>query len=350
MNSSHPSQDVFQLNAIFTTDVRALFGTIGLILVITGLLGNSFVCLVVFKTKVKKNSTNILIANLAIADLIQCLNTGTIAATVISGKWLFGHIGCRISAYVMMCTVFASLYLLGLISINRFCNIKYPMNYHQLFSIKRTWIMVLLTWVAAFIASSPPLYGLEFATYEFRPTRCLCSMDFHKSSRFFVSYTVISALPVFLIIVLYLQIFKIVRRSRRKVTFDLKSSFGPRQYGWKPETSTSQVSLKIIGNERGKGQLSDLTDNNSSKTAYGNSGMLMITIMLFVIILIFFVVYTPAMVVNALEMVNPWKKPNVWVDISVTLLAFSNHAINPIVYGFMNTQYRKAFKHYFLFC
>ncbi len=342
--------DWAKLDPSFTKEVRIFFGVLCLTVVVAGVVGNSLVCLVVIRKKLMRNSTNILIANLAFVDLLQCLNLLTQFFTLAAGEWLLGHTGCQVSAFLVVCLVAVSLYLLALISVNRFLLTRYPSKHRALFTSKRTTLMIMAIWVWALISATPPLLGHEWAAYVFRPERCLCTMNFDKSIRYFVAVgTLVLLVPVTVIAVVNWKIFKVVRKSRRQIqnesqykTTEIELASG--------DMSESQVTIKVLGDKplRSSSVCDDLTRRNEKIPV--NSDMSRITFMLFIIAFIFAIVYTPTITINLIEMVDPTYPINIWVDMFFTILAFSNHAINPFVYGAMNKEYRKAFKRYILFC
>lgn len=359
MTSNRSSPDWRILGPEVTEPVRGIFGSICLVLAFTGVLGNFFVCFAVFRTNMMRNSINILIANLAFADLLQSLNILTFSVTLFSGEWHFGETGCQISGYIMMSMIFASMYILGLISLNRYNMINMGKKCKYLFTVKGTSFTVLLVWIFALIVSSFPLYGYEWAAYEFYNRRSLCSLIFHRHSAYFITYSAILLVPLSMISYYYWKIFKKLRKNRLKIHDVTQREERKVQY-WKNEMSNSQISIKIAGNENDRnafcitepGNQGASSDGVSDRTknAIGASSMTNITLMLFVIVVIFILVYMPTFILNMINVVNPSYIPNVWLDMSFIMLALANHTINPLVYGVMNKQYRKAFKHYCFIC
>ncbi len=341
------------LDPSFTTPVRAFFGAFSLLVVITGVVGNFLVCVITIHTKPIRKSTNILIGNLAFVDLLQCLNFSTTFATLATDEWMFGHIGCQVSGYLVVCLVTVSLYLLALISINRFTLTCYPTKHQSMFTTKNTTSMVIATWILAIVAAIPPLLGYEWAAFVFRQERCLCTMNFDKSFKYFlVVFVVVLLAPFTIIAVLNWKIFRAVRRSRRQIhddrnykTTDINSDTS------NGERSDSQVSINMV-DAKSPRQSTVICDEVARKYEknLANSDMMRTTFMLFVIAFIFVIVYMPTMTINLIEMINPRYPINIWVDMFFITLAFSNHAINAFVYGAMNKQYRKAFRKMLLFC
>lgn len=360
MATNQSTDDWRVLSEDLTSTARGIFGTTGLILAFTGILGNFFVCFAVFRTKMMRNSTNILIANLALADLLQSLNMIPITVTLFSGEWYFGKVGCEISGYVMMSMIFAGTYILGLISLNRYSTVNHGNNRRaELFTIKRTCVIVSIVWVFALIVSSPPLYGFSWAAYVLYRRRSVCSLLFHTHSTYFIIYSANLMLPAGMIAYFYWKIFKILKRSRRTV-HDITESNERNVRYWKGETSNSQISVKIVAGDNDKDvfsvtehQIDQQIATEANHVGYsinGNSSMASVTIMLFIIVVIFVIVYMPTFIVNIINLVKPEYIPNVWMDMSFVMLALSNHSINPLVYGLMNRQYRKVFKHYCIVC
>ena len=341
------------LDADFTTEVRGVYATLCLIVIITGVLGNVFICLVVFRSKMKPNSTNILIANLAIVDLLQCLNFFSIFITLVNGKWSLGHVGCQISGYLTISMVATSLYLLSLISINRHTLINDPDKHEKIFTIKNTVMLIACIWLLSMVVASPPLYGYEWAAYVFRNRRSLCMMDFHTSGLFYLIVSGVILMPPVLVIAWsYWKIFKTIKQRRRQIRNDMQISQRDIQRTSQKAGSNLQISLQIVAQGSDKKpssrSLGRDTDGIFSKKLdpnhpMGNKAMFRTTLMLFVIVFIFFVVYTPTLVTNVVEIINPNFKFNVWMDLFFVIIAYANHAINPIVYGVLNKQYRRAF-------
>lgn len=96
--------------------VPLFFGLIGIL----GLVGNSLVVLVVAANPGMRSTTNILIINLAIADLLFVLFCIPFTATdFVLPYWLFGNIWCKVVQYLIIVTACASVYTLVLMSLDR---------------------------------------------------------------------------------------------------------------------------------------------------------------------------------------------------------------------------------------
>lgn len=97
--------------------VPILFG----IIVVVGLLGNLLVVIVVTANQQMRSTTNLLIINLALADLLFIvLCVPFTAVDYMLPYWPFGDLWCKMVQYLIVVTVYASVYTLVLMSLDRF--------------------------------------------------------------------------------------------------------------------------------------------------------------------------------------------------------------------------------------
>lgn len=109
------------VHSIVVVVVPLFFGIIGIL----GLAGNSLVVLVVAANPGMRSTTNILIINLAVADLLFVIFCIPFTATdFVLPYWPFGNVWCKIVQYLIIVTAYASVYTLVLMSLDRLVNIK----------------------------------------------------------------------------------------------------------------------------------------------------------------------------------------------------------------------------------
>ncbi|XP_021924277.1 allatostatin-A receptor-like [Zootermopsis nevadensis] len=105
--------------------VPLLFGLI----VLVGLIGNALVVLVVAANQQMRSTTNLLIINLAVADLLFIVFCVPFTATdYVLPFWPFGDIWCKIVQYLIVVTAYASVYTLVLMSLDRFLAVVHPIT------------------------------------------------------------------------------------------------------------------------------------------------------------------------------------------------------------------------------
>ncbi|XP_019478395.1 D(2) dopamine receptor isoform X1 [Meleagris gallopavo] len=135
------------------------------LLIFVIVFGNVLVCMAVSREKALQTTTNYLIVSLAVADLlVATLVMPWVVYLEVVGEWRFSRIHCDIfvTLDVMMCT--ASILNLCAISIDRYTAVAMPMLYNTRYSSKRrVTVMIAVVWVLSFAISSPILFGLNKA-------------------------------------------------------------------------------------------------------------------------------------------------------------------------------------------
>ncbi|XP_016369730.1 C3a anaphylatoxin chemotactic receptor-like [Sinocyclocheilus rhinocerous] len=118
---------------------------------ILGVPGNAFVVYVA-GLKMKRTANTVGFLNLAIADLLCCLSTlYYVAENSLEENWPYESVFmCKILPFVMLITMFASVFTLNLISLDRFTRVITPVwaqNHRSLFiarlSCAAAWILAL---------------------------------------------------------------------------------------------------------------------------------------------------------------------------------------------------------------
>ncbi|CAB4066029.1 ASTA-R [Lepeophtheirus salmonis] len=100
------------------------------IVALVGLFGNLLVVMVVTFNKQMRNTTNLLILNLAVADILFIVFCVPFTATgyALPHDWPFGDYWCKIVQFLIYGTAFISIYTLVLMSLDRFLAVVYPIE------------------------------------------------------------------------------------------------------------------------------------------------------------------------------------------------------------------------------
>merc|ERR1712223_54083 len=111
-------QDMEMIQNVVSIVVPVFFSIVCLI----GFFGNNLVILVVTFNKQMRNTTNLLILNLAVADVlfIVCCVPFTATSYALPHNWPFGDVWCRVVQYLTYFTALVSIYTLVLMSLDRF--------------------------------------------------------------------------------------------------------------------------------------------------------------------------------------------------------------------------------------
>ncbi|KAM9183906.1 type-1 angiotensin II receptor [Mergus octosetaceus] len=130
--------------------------TVYSIIFITGVLGNSLVVIVIYCYMKLKTVASIFLLNLALADLCFLITLPLWAAyTAMEYQWPFGNCLCKLASAGISFNLYASVFLLTCLSIDRYLAIVHPVKSR----IRRTMFVARITcitiWFLAGVASLP---------------------------------------------------------------------------------------------------------------------------------------------------------------------------------------------------
>ncbi|CAD7087545.1 unnamed protein product [Hermetia illucens] len=297
------ADEIWPLERIVSMVVPVFFGLIGL----AGLLGNGLVILVVVVNQQMRSTTNLLIINLAISDILFVIFCVPFTATdYILPEWPFGNLWCKFVQYMIVVTCHCSVYTLVLMSFDRFLAVVHPVTSMSLRTERNAMLAILCAWVLILTSAIPvalshsvriySLKGLHHTACVFSSHQGVWSLVGFQVSFFLSSYVV----PLTLISFLYMGM--LVRL-------------------WKSAPGCRQSAESRRGKRR-------------------------VTRMVVVVVLAFAVCWLPIHVILVLKALDLYETShvNVLIQIVSHVLAYMNSCINPILYAFLSDNFRKAFR------
>ncbi|CAO1412877.1 unnamed protein product [Diamesa serratosioi] len=292
-----------ELERIVSVSVFILFGLIG----IAGLLGNGLVVIVVAFNPMMRSTTNILIINLALSDLLFVIFCVPFTATdYILTNWPFGNFWCKFVQYMIVATCHGSVYTLVLMSLDRFLAVVHPISSISIRTEKNAIIAIIFAWFLIFTSAIPVAitHGEVSYVHKGQPnTACLfLSEEGYSHVAFQISFFLSSyVIPLAIIILLY-----VVLLSRL----------------WKGGPGGSKGSKE---SRRGKKR---------------------VTRMVVFVVLAFAICWLPIQIVLVLKSLRLYETTTFTVSIQIIshVLAYTNSCVNPFLYAFLSENFRKAFR------
>lgn len=137
-------------------------------IILFGVSGNSLVIYAVYRFRNLHTVTNFFIANLAVADLLVnalCLPF-TLMATL-SGEWKFGQVMCYLLPYAQGLAVHVSTITLSVIALDRYRSIIHHTETKM--SKDVCVVVIIVTWMASAVLASPLAIFREYVTFDLTP-------------------------------------------------------------------------------------------------------------------------------------------------------------------------------------
>ncbi|XP_059139125.1 allatostatin-A receptor-like [Physella acuta] len=300
----------------FERMVEIIIPTIFGFICVLGLFGNSLVILVVLADKHMRNTTNILILSLAVADLLFILFCVPITATRYAlSVSPFGDIGCKVSQYAVYVCAYASVYTLVVMSLDRYLAVVHAIRSMTLRSERNTWFAIAIIWIIILCGNIPILIQFEEMHYVFgneNRSTCINIADLENErigkalfgSFFFFGYVI----PLGITMLLYGLMLKRLL------------------YGVVPG-GANQSAESIRAKKR-------------------------VTRMVVIVVVIFAICWLPIQMIlftqNFQENVE-WSAAYISIQMAANCLAYMNSCVNPILYAFLSENFRRSFRR-FLCC
>ncbi|XP_057332517.1 tachykinin-like peptides receptor 99D isoform X1 [Microplitis mediator] len=292
---------------------------VSMIVVATG--GNLIVIWIVLVHKRMRSVTNIFLVNLSIADtMVSLLNVTFNFYYMLHSHWTFGNLYCKVSQFIAVLTICASVFTLMAISIDRYKAIMNPLR--QRMSRRKTLCIAIVIWIFSVILSIPNLifYNIYTVTFQNGMVRIVCYGDWPNKDDNEFSYDEYIYNIIFMILTYFLPV--------GSMTF-----------------TYARVGFELWGSQSIGEQTHNQMESIKSKRR--------VVKMMIVIVGIFTVCWLPFhiyfIVVSTLPDVT--NEPYIQeVYLAIYWLAMSNSMYNPIIYCWMNSRFRRGFALVFRWC
>ncbi|XP_054715523.1 QRFP-like peptide receptor [Uloborus diversus] len=295
--------------------IRVSATTVCAIILTLGTAGNVLVATVVCKTKELRNSTNLFLINLSLADLLVllvCVPTVLVELYSMPEVWILGEGMCKAVPYVELTAAHGSILTILAISFERYYAICEPLKAGYTCTQVRALAIIGGVWAAAALLTAPVLLTLEYRRAEYIDGTlvpvCL-QMVREPWQRFYylgVCIALLFALPLLVLLVVYCHIGRhLVLRGAR------------------PPSSSSEESQM-----RARRQV---------------VCMLVAVVLSFFVCLMPFRIFTVWIIITSPEDVASIGMENYYSLLYFCrLLLYANSALNPILYNVISSKFRNS--------
>ncbi|XP_041120573.1 type-1 angiotensin II receptor-like [Polyodon spathula] len=168
---------------------------------VVGVLGNSMVVAVIYSYVKIKTVANVFMLNLALADLTFLITLPLWAAyTALGYNWHFGGFLCKLSTGLVTFNLYATIFLLTCLSIDRYVAIVHPVRSRPRRTLVYSRITCIIIWVFAFVLSVPTMCFRDVVLIA-NPNISVCAFLYKDANlnRFLVGMGFVKSILGFLI-------------------------------------------------------------------------------------------------------------------------------------------------------
>ncbi len=227
-------------------------------------------------------------------------------------KWPLGWVFCNIfiSFDVMLCTV--SILNLFVISLERYYAVTSPMSYVQLLTFRRVCWIIAGIWVFSFLmAFLPIMTGINTPSQKIQNLENPSACVFEANKVYVLLVAILTYFtPLFIMCVVYVRIFLIARKQVERINTLVKCT------------------IKMF----------DKTKEKDPRFASDSKA----TVTLASVVMAFAICWIPYFVIFTARPFLPGPV-DVHVDLFALWLGYVNSMLNPFLYAFHSTQFRRAF-------
>lgn len=206
----------------FSTSLGALI--LGLVFLL-GVPGNLFIVWSILARIRRRSVTTLLILNLACADGFLMALTIFFVIYLAKQTWVFGNAMCKTLFYLCNANMYASIFLITLMSVHRLVAVVFPRRLAHRITRKVVRRVIVVMWLLVMAISTPSLVFRDVRedTDERNKTRYVCAPNhtLPRHVRFQYAFETVAGfiLPYAIIITSYVLILRRLRQTkfRRKV-------------------------------------------------------------------------------------------------------------------------------------
>ncbi|XP_037610239.1 pyroglutamylated RF-amide peptide receptor [Sebastes umbrosus] len=148
---------------------KTTFVIMYMLIFVLALAGNTLVIYIVLKKRAIQTATDIFICSLAVSDLL--ITFFCVPFTLlqnISSEWFGGVLVCKTVPFVQTTAIVTGILTMTCIAIERYQGIVFPLKMRRQYSSKRAYKMLGLVWMASVIVGSPMLFVQQLEVkYDF---------------------------------------------------------------------------------------------------------------------------------------------------------------------------------------
>ncbi|XP_077466553.1 type-2 angiotensin II receptor-like [Stigmatopora argus] len=314
------------------------------VICILGIIGNTLaVCVLAHTSTSRRTVANMFMLNLCVSDLLFLLSLPLWAVYYSRGyNWPFGQVACKISGSLHNLNLYASIFFITCMSVDRYLALVHPLRSQSVRDPKRAKLICILVWILACACTAP--------TIALRDTHYIKEYDVEACAIIYPDHTWYQSLAWMKVLLGFLLPMIIISCCYCAIGCHLLAGFGdiglrkPSHFGSTFKSSGSQES----SSRTERPPTPCVNPSSSGSRPKEGRGLERVLWTVAAVVLAFFLCWFPFHCVTFIDILQSdgWLD-GCWVNWTISnltpltlCLGFSNSAINPVLYCFMGNHFR----------
>ncbi|XP_062407245.1 adenosine receptor A1-like [Sardina pilchardus] len=281
-----------------------------LVIAVLSTAGNLLVCVAVGINRRLRTVTNYFLVSLAVADV--CVGAVAIPCAILTDRGVPQHqlYLCLLMLSVLIMFTQSSIFSLLAVAIERYVAIFLPFRHQRLMTPRNALLVIVLTWVLAFLIGLVPLMGW----YRAPPHSGHCFFVFVVDMTYMVYFNFFACVlaPLVVMFLIYARIFAVVKRQSRRIAAEREAVAD--KEGAAAAARAAQMKQEV-------------------RTATS----------VFLVLFLFTACWIPLHVINCFLLLCPACPVPLPLLLTAIILSHANSALNPLIYAYKMKAFRHAF-------
>ncbi|CAM1306181.1 Uncharacterised protein r2_g1587 [Pycnogonum litorale] len=316
---------------------------------IIGVIGNVTVIAVMLSDRVSQNVTHVFLVSLAVSDLLLLL----ICVPLDVAQYLVVQLDkngvvCKIMSFAEMLSAFASVLNLSAVSLERFIVIVFPMRSRSLCTMSNCRRSLFVVWIVSVILAAPFIVGKDttkstYTNLQVSVTLYLCqdNTDIRRLILSVYGLLMLFIFPLLLMIVCYSWVINelwVSTKTMAELTQSSSESNELINLKLKDKVKES-VTAKVKPYMVKPTTSARLTHRDNKEIKIARQQVIK---MLILVVFLFLICWGPRVIVQVMIATVVSYNHGVYTTRIISLvLPFVHSCFNPIVYGFMSSNFRR---------
>lgn len=195
---------------------RYINAVVSCLIFIVGIIGNATLLRIIFKDKSMRNGTNLLIASLALGDLLHIIiNVPINTFKLVTQMWPFGAELCKLVPFLQKSSVGITVLSLCALSIDRYRAVAYSDRISRSGTSKLTLLEIAFIWILSVFLAVPEAIGFGIFKFIYHessidicmllPRQSSSFMEFYKTYKVLWLFSFYYCLPLLVTAVFYIM-------------------------------------------------------------------------------------------------------------------------------------------------